>query len=283
MQRLLAVPILQQPVNFHMNRLMFGLLLGWLSLSLSACANLADSRIQDPVLGTDTPGSPTATTFVWFPPSATPSPAGVPTREATPERKPGIGDVLLADDFSSPSAWSTGGANQQGVFVGGNRITIAVMPGAAPVFSFRQGEVFGDFYAEITARPSLCRAADDYGLLFRAPNNVAYYRFAVACNGTAGADRVSLGTPRVLQVPLLSGDVPAGVPGEVRMGVWAAGSEFRFFLNGRYQFTANDGSYATGAIGVFARAAGSTPVTVAFSDLVVQRVSHPLAALSPTP
>ncbi len=266
-----------------MDRLICRLLLGGVTLTLAACAALAGGHIQDPVLGTDMVPTPTPTTFLWFPPSVIPSPAAVPTRVATPERKPGIGDVVLTDGFSSPAAWNTAIADQAGVVVGGNRITIAVVPGIAPVASFRQGEIFGDFYAEITARPSLCRGADDYGLLFRAPNNVAYYRFAVACNGTAGAERISLGTPHVLQVPLASGDVPAGVPGEVRMGVWAVGSEFRFFLNGRYQFTASDRSYPAGAIGVFAHAAGGTAVTVAFSDLVVHSVSYSPPALSPTP
>lgn len=130
--------------------------------------------------------------------------------------------------------------------------------------------------------PSLCRGADDYGLAFRA-SSVAYYRFAVACNGTTGAQRISLGSPRILQVPMLSADVPAGAPGDVRLGVWAVGSEFRFFLNGRYQFTATDSSYAAGGIGVFAQAAGDTPVTVSFSDLAVYEVGRAPAAISPTP
>ena len=73
----------------------------------------------------------------------------------------------------------------------------------------------------------------------------------------------------MLQPPTPSADVPVGAPGEVRLGVWALGTEFRFFLNGRYQFTASDVSYRTGGLGVFAHAAGDTPVTVTFSNLSV--------------
>lgn len=197
--------------------------------------------------------------------------------------KPGVGEALLTDDFSSAAAWNTGVSDQAAVAVSGNRLTIAVQPGAAPVASIRNTSSFGDVYVEITARPSLCRDGDDYGLLFRAPNSVAYYRFVVACNGTAAADRVSLGTPHLLHAPTPSGDVPVGAPGEVRLGVWAVGSEFRFFLNGRYQFQANDRNYRSGSIGVFAYAAGDTPATVTFSDLAVFAVTYSGPPGAPTP
>jgi hypothetical protein len=185
------------------------------------------------------------------------------------DMKPGVADIVLSDDFSSPAAWNTAVADQASVAVTEGGLTIAAQPGIAPIASFRQGQVFSDMYLEVTARPSLCRGPDAYGLVFRAPNNVAYYRYAVACDGTASADRISLGSPRVLQPPAPSADVPVGAPGEVRLGVWALHDEFRFFLNGRYQFTAKDVSYPSGGIGVFAHAAGDTPVTVTFSALSV--------------
>ncbi len=189
-----------------------------------------------------------------------------------------MGDLVLTDDFSSAAAWNTAASSQASVTVDANRLTIAAQPGIAPVVSFRLGKLFGDMYAEVTAEPSLCREADDYGIAFRAPNNVAYYRFALACNGTVGADRVSLSASRVLQAPIASADAPTGAPGHVRIGVWAAGEEFHFFLNGRYQFSAQDKSYASGAIGLFAHAAGTSPVAVSFSDLAVYAVNY-----QPTP
>ena len=197
--------------------------------------------------------------------------------------KPGIGQLMLTDDFSSATAWNTAASDQGAVAVSDNRLTIAVQPGDVPVASFRGGSTFADMYMEITARPSLCRDGDDYGLLFRAPNDVAYYRFAVSCNGTATADRVSRGTSHLLQSPKPSADVPVGAPGEVRLGVWAVGSEFRFFLNGHYQFAANDKNYGSGGIGVFAHAAGDTPATVTFSDLAVYAVSRSGVPAVPTP
>ena len=117
------------------------------------------------------------------------------------------------------------------------------------------------------------REGDDYGVLIRA-NAVAYYRFALSCKGTVRAERISSGTRQILQDWLPSGDAPRGSPGEVRIGVWAAGNEMRLFLNGRYQFSVRNPNYRSGTIGVFARAAGDTPVTVNFSDLVIRAVEY---------
>jgi hypothetical protein len=138
-------------------------------------------------------------------------------------------------------------------------------------------------YIEVTARTNLCRDRDAYGIVFRAPNDVAHYRFVSACDGTAAAARVSLGGPRVLQPPTASADVPLGAPGEVRLGVWALGSQFRFFLNDRYQFTVSDTNYPVGGVGVFVQAGGQTPAVVTFSDLAIFQLAADAAAGTPAP
>lgn len=225
----------------------------------------------------------TATTVVWFPVTATSSPQPYTTPQPTADKRPDVGQVVLRDDFSSSDVWNTATGDTASVAISEAGLTIAAQPGIAPVASFRQGALFSDMYAEVTARPSLCRGPDDYGLLFRAPNNVAFYRYAVACDGTATAERINPGGPRVLQPPIASADVPIGAPGEVRLGVWAVGHEFRFFLNGHYQFTASDDSYSVGGLGVFAHAAGATPVTVTFSDLAVFKIEGGAPVPSATP
>lgn len=160
-------------------------------------------------------------------------------------------------------------------------LSLSAQPGSPPVVSLHRSAVLDDMYLELTARPSLCRGKDAYGIAFRAPSEVAYYRFMAVCDGTTAAERVSLGTPRTLQPPTASSDVPVGAPGEVRMGIWAHGAEFRFFLNDRYQFSVTDHNYVAGGIGVFVEAGGSTPVVVTFSDLKVHVLDA--AALSATP
>lgn len=262
----------------HFYLLTFSFSLG-LVASLTACAGLANLPIQDLPSATETP--PPSPTIVWFPPSATPTPRVLSTNAPTPERKPGVRNVLLSDDFSSADFWNTTVSDQASVDVSRNRLTIVVQPGFS-IPSFRKEAVFSNFYAEITARPSLCQGQDDYGFLVRAIP-VAYYRFALTCNGSERVDRVSVRSRTPLQPPLASGDVPTGAPGEVRLGVWAAGAELRFFLNGRYQFSVTDKNYLSGGIGVFAHSAGDTPVTVTFSDLVVYDVAYSPPTKTPKP
>ncbi len=96
-----------------------------------------------------------------------------------------------------------------------------------------------------------------------------------------GVDRLSVKTPHLLLPAIPSADVPPGAPGEVRLGVWAVGSEFHFFLNDHYQFSVSDRNYSAGAIGVFAHSTGDTPVTVTFSDLEIYDVTYASAASHP--
>ena len=255
--------------------------LGLMAFTLLSCGPVAEGPIQNIVPATSTSAPPTAT-IVWFPPSATPSAQALPTKQATPERKPGIGNLLFTDDFSSAEIWNPAVSDEASIDVSSNRLTIAAQPGVN-AFRVRQGPTLTNFYAEITARPSLCRDSDEYGLLFRAHNNVAYYGFALSCNGTAGVERVRLNKPVVLQPGMPSADVPLAAPGEVRLGVWINGSDMRFFLNGRYQFGITDGTYTAGGIGAFARSDGDTPVTITFSDLSVYDVTYSESTQTPRP
>ena len=249
-------------------------------LLLTACSGIGLDAI------TATPRPPTPTPFqtatpIWFPATATSTPQPVRTQIATPEMLNGLGSVIATDDFSRSSTWDTASSNDGSASISRDRLTLAVQPGVY-LISLQRDIVAGDFYAEITARPSLCRGADEYGFLARA-NAVTYYRFSLTCNGQAHAERISVKERHDLYEPVLSGDVPPGAPGEVRIGVWAAGSELRLFLNGRFQFSISDLNLASGTVGVFARAAGDTPVTVTFSDLVVRAVDYVPPTRTPNP
>jgi len=239
--------------------------------SLISCSTL-DAILATPIplTATETP-LPTAT-INWFPPSATPTPQTLSTKAPTPEMRPGLSDELLSDDFSDPSLWDIAASDEASADINNNILTLAVQS-QVYVLSLRHKLILSDYYAEITARPSICRADDSYGLLARA-SAANYYRFALACNGTVRAERVSGGTRLIIQQPLPSGDVPPGAPGEVRIGLWAYGKEMRLFLNGKFQFSIIDPSFPRGTLGVFVRSVGATAAVVSFSDLQVQSVDY---------
>ena len=219
-------------------------------------------------------------TIVWFPASATPTRLAFPTYTAMPEMSPGVGSMTLSDDFSDKSAWDTGVSNRGSAAISRNRLTLAAEPGAY-LESLRRDVNLGNFYAEITARPSLCRAGDSYGILVRGIG-LNYYRFILSCNAQVSAERVNAGVKLSLQENIPSGDAPPGAPGEVRIGVWAVGGDIRLFLNGRYQFSINDKSFPSGALGVFVRSADN-PTSVTFSDLTLYDVDYSPATRTPIP
>ena len=249
------------------------------ALILTGCASEANDSLLIDSTTTETPlPSPT---IIWFPSSATPPPQALATEISTPEQKPGVGAISLTDDFSSPDLWNIASSDEGSAAISDNHLTLAVGPGLS-IKSLRQELVLSDFYAELTASPSLCKGQDEYGLLVRA-SAIAYYRLVLICNGTLRLDRVSTNSHQLLQPAIPSGDVPTGAPGEVRMGVWAVGSELRFFLNGRYQFSVNDKNYPSGTIGVFAHSVADTPVAVTFSDLTIYDVNYSPPTKTPRP
>ena len=159
-----------------------------------------------PIIATETP-LPTPT-IVWFPAFGH-SHAGsfIHPKPPTPEMRPGLGTTTLTDEFSDPSLWDTATSDQASADIDNNRLNLSAQS-KVYMISLRHELTASDYYAEITARPSLCRGDDSYGLLVRA-NAVSYYRFSLSCNGTVYAERISGSKREVLQTPLPSGDVPS--------------------------------------------------------------------------
>jgi hypothetical protein len=195
--------------------------------------------------------------------------------------RPGIGATILTDNFSTSTLWDVATSDEASANVEGNSLILAAQSGVF-MDSLRHDLVLEDYYAEITARPSLCRGNDEYGVLVRA-NGGAYYRFSLSCDGNTHADRMSNGRRIALQDPIPSSDVPVGALGEIRIGAWVVGTEMRLFLNGHYQFSVSEPSYPSGTLGVFVNSAGDTATIVSFSDLVIQNVDFTLPTKTPRP
>ncbi len=247
---------------------------------LTACLPVDSAPSTATPLPTETP-LPTAT-VIWFPPSATPTaPGGFATQTATPMMNPGIGEILLADDFSDAALWDVAISDQGSAAISRNRLTIVVQPGIY-LASMRRSFITENFYAEITAHTNLCRGTDNYGLVIRAQGS-SFYRIVLSCNGFVHVERIKNGTKLIIYEAVPSGDAPPGAPGQVKIGIWAVGAEMRLFLNDRFQFSIVDKSFTSGGFGVFARSQGQTPVTVTFSDLIVYDVEYAFPTRTPSP
>ena len=242
-----------------------------LTILLTACSSLIR-----PPLGTATPRPPTATpvlspTPIWFPPTETPTPRPLTLPTDIPDWRPGLGSEIKVDPFSDEESWDLFKSDDGLAALADNSLILSAAPNVY-LFSLNRDLVLTDYYVEVTARVNICRGADEYGLLVRAIPR-AYFRFVVNCNGEVRAERITGNERFVLRPPYHTSNV-RGAPSEVRMAVWAFKNELRFFLNDIYQFSVSDNNLPSGSIGFFVHATGDTPVTVAFADLVIQKLEY---------
>lgn len=237
----------------------------------AACATLGTPPIP---LASDTPtpakDTPTPTT-VWFPPTATHTPLPNTSPDSTPtvDTSPRYGSQIFEDDFSDPAIWSLGKTYEGSAALGNNELTLAVSRPNGYLFSLRQDTNLNNFYVEITASPSICRGADEYGLLVRVTPSLEFFRFGLTCDGQARVDRFLSGSASSPHPPTPSGAIPLGAPSSSRMAVWAVGGNLSFYVNNEYLFSIHDPSLSSGGLGIYARAAGEDSVTINFSDLQV--------------
>ncbi len=224
----------------------------------------------------DVPLEPTATateTPVWFPPTPTASPFPTLAVSPTADMRPGIGQLLLEDDFSDPLFWPTSKSADGSVQVLNGRLSLVLNATRSYLFSTRNSPVFGDFYAEITATTNFCGTDDEYGLLVRALDG-DHFRFALSCDGRAKVDRFHNGSLSRQVGWISSGAIPSVAPGSSRLGVWAAGSQMHFFVNDMYLFSITDSLLFQGAVGAFVHTAGEGDASVTFRDLKVWQVDR---------
>ena len=260
------------------------LLLGVLTLAACAAPVVTPSPLDlSTVTATDSGPQPTSTaTINWFPQEDTPTPFPTSVAAPTLDALPGRGAQTFSDDFSDPQPWQsakTAGDGGNNIIVNRNRLTIAINVPPAYVFSMRKDLLLKDFYTEVVVDLNRCAVGDSYGLLFRATSNQDAYRYTLGCNGQVRVERLKANVLVPLQNWLPSGDAPIASPAKVTMGVWFAGVEMRFFLNGHYQFNIIDPVFRMGTLGLFASGVSPNGMNVSFSQLTVNEV----AFASPTP
>jgi hypothetical protein len=254
----------------HKRKRFVGLVMSALVVILILTACFPSTSI--PALPTSTPTAtltPTPT-VVWFPPTATHTP--LPTTvdiTTTPLQSQVLKQVIITDEFSTLAPWEAGNPGNGTVALGINEITLAITLPKGYLYSYRTEPVLSNFYAEITASPSICAGMDEYGILFRYNSPVDFYRFSLSCDGRTRLDKLVGGSASSPQPWLDSISVPRAAPSSSRLGIWIGETQMNFYINNELQFSVTDRMGSSGLIGVFARSAGENALTISFSDLVV--------------
>jgi hypothetical protein len=252
---------------------------------LAACAGLPGITPQP----TDTL-TPTATltptdtaTIVWFPPTSTATPQPTPAEPVPPtaEPRPGLGDVVLQDTFSTNAGWLTGALEGGTAELGNHSLSLVIPDGAVTLTSQLNEAVPDNYYLEITATANLCRGKDSYGLLYRSDGGLNAYHWILTCDGQMRMERWRTSEAAVVQDWNYWGE--GGAPLSVRLGLWLYRDEMRFFVNGVYLFSVHDPVLTGSHIGVFTKSTGQNALSVSFSNLVIRNITGYVPSPIPSP
>lgn len=238
-------------------------------LGSSGCIPADDTLPTPAAATTSQPSSTPTATIDWFPATVTPTASPTVIILPTPTPNLMLSEELLRDDFSETGLWGTFRTTTGTAAYGKERFTLAVSAPKGYLSTLRSAPELSDYYLEITASTSLCRETDSYGLILRAGGEGYGYRWVITCDGRTRLERVQDFYATLVVDWVSSPYITPGSPAKLRLGVWMAGPEMRYFVNGVEVFRAWEPFYTSGMVGVFARASGDTPVTVSFSDMVV--------------
>lgn len=241
------------------------------------------------VAETPTPLPPPATSTpspVWFPPTATPT--LLPTRVITPSPTPalGLGNEVLRDDFDSPGGWQTYRSTTGSAAYEQSQLTLAVIASKGYLTSLRSAPEIENVYLEIALQPNLCQGQDAFGLLLRALNEQNAYRWVITCQGQMRLERLQGGRSLPLSEWITLGEIQVNPLVETRLGAWMYQDRLRLFVNGFEEISLRDPIFTRGRIGVFARAAGDSALSVSFRRLRIYTIDPtllPSPTLSPLP
>lgn len=231
-----------------------------------------------PIPPTETPTqtlTPTAT-IDWFP--ATPTPTLQPTLAPTPmptlaDMREGVTELLISDDFSDESLWTTPHTSAGNVAYGNGNLTLAAAVNGAYLFSESQYTLSDDFYMEFTVETNLCQVDDQYGVAFWQQSAGDYYRLIVTCEGRYRLEVVQGGTSSVVRNWEVASRLRPNAPAANRFGIWVKDGQFQLYVNDTFQFEENIARNRTGGLGAFIRTTSGTTMTVRLSDLQIYQVS----------
>jgi len=217
-------------------------------------------------------------TIDWFPATATPT--NEPVVEQTPtvisfDPTANLGAILVDDNFSDPTLWKTSKSTAGNVVYGEGNLSLAVAGNKGNLNSLSPFSLPQDFYLEMIVKVSLCQYGDQYGLIFWYINSGDTYRLSLTCDGRLRLELIAGSSGVVLQDWTYASKMMPGAPAEHVIGLWAKKGELQVFINETYQFTVKTRADRTGGLGVFARSAGDTAMTVGFSGLKVYQLNPP--------
>jgi hypothetical protein len=231
-------------------------------------------------LPTATAEPATATATASATPSEVPA-TPTATVPATPDPNEGVGEVVFQDALDGTGRWFWGFSDDVASFgiVDGQLKAVMTQPSAGWRFTISPDDLnIADQQARLTAHTAACGENDEYGLMFRgstdAEDNYQLYLFKLRCGGAARFEVVRGSDITPIVDWTTSAAINTGAPADNTLMVWAAGDQFRFYVNDQYLFSAQDAALTSGYYGVYIYDRTAGGLTVNFEDLVVRTVAR---------
>ena len=259
------------------------------ALALSACLGRSQPT-PTATLAAPATAAPSATAALTQAPTDMAIPASAtalaiatatPAASPTPDPNEAIGAVVYQDKLDGKSGWFWTFSDDVAAFGVVDGKLKGVMKAANSGWKFVGGPTtiqLGSQQVLLNAHTESCGPNDEYGLMFRVKSeegDLLYdgYLFKLRCSGAASLDVIT-GTNRKAIVDWTpSPAIKTGAAADNTLLVWAAGSEFRFYANGQYLFSASDSTLSAGFYGIYLydRTAGGE--TVSFDTLAAKAVA----------
>jgi len=232
-------------------------------------------------------GPTEATTGTAVPASATPAattaPADTvtPAARATPDPNEAVGDVVYQDKLDGTGGWFWTFADDVATFgvVDGKLKAVMKTANSGWRFTISQDTLkLASQQVSVQAHPVTCGPNDEYGLMLRLQPDAKDtgfdgYSFKLRCSGQASFEMITGIERKTIVDWTNSPAIKTGAPADNTLLVWAAGGDFRFYVNGQYVFSASDSTLSSGFYGVYLydRTAGGETAT--FDTLVAKAVA----------
>lgn len=198
--------------------------------------------------------------------------------DSTPEQMPPSGDpaIILGDpdgqdNFENANNWTLFDSQCFTSEIKGGQYVITAN-GLQGKFCWEVSwPSLENFYLETEVQnPDKCDPQDGYGVLFRAPDTNRGYLYGLNCAGQYAMYVWDGQTMTLLVGPTHDSAINADPNQKNRIGVVASGADYYLYANGTFLDQVEDTTYLQpGKIGIFVRAATSSPFTVKFDNLKV--------------
>ena len=188
-----------------------------------------------------------------------------------PDPEAGAAGKLFEEYFAPPDFWGLGSDANSTVSISNGFLTIVNHKLRSLAWTLN-GVKGTNFYAQAYVAPTLCGFGDNYGMAFRAKDNLNLELFGISCDGRYRLLEYSAGTATPIVDWTDSRYIRKYETTNV-VGVRAVNDQVSLYVNDYYLGTVTAGANLEGRFGLYVGNIKTNDLTVNFTALTAQRIN----------